>query len=102
MDATENHKITWGKTNRENEYKTTLGKNAVSIRCHTKYGEDEKKAIFYAMLLWNKEGENIDEYHGGITYTRYSLDSLFEAARRSTLKVEDTLDMILSELDTKK
>lgn len=99
VDATEAHKVTWEKVSRLNEYKTSFGKEAVSIQCRERHSEDGKIVTSYALLLWNKDGKNIDEYHGGIDATRYTLDFLFEAARRSNLKVEDTLDTILSKLE---
>lgn len=99
VDATENHKVTWEKVSRLNEYKTSFGKETVSIQCRERHGEDGKIVTSYALLLWNKDGKNIDEYTGGVAGTHYALESLFEAARRSNLKVEDTLDTILSKLE---
>lgn len=102
-DSTAKRKLVWEKTSRENEYQTAIGGNAISVLYHEKdfismtLNNDE---TYMSLLIWNNKGENIDEVR--IKEGKYDFDvlkELYDSARRSYMKVEETLDDILSNLD---
>lgn len=101
LEATEKRRITWETTKGSNEYKTAVGENSISVRsCETSGLPDNTKgSTYYSLFLWNKDGENIDMYDELQYYSYYSLKNLYEAARRANLKVEETLEEVLSELN---
>ena len=100
--ATELRKITWENTSGANEYQTIIGENSISVRYHEKtvFLVNVEDVTYYSLLLWNKEGKNIDELRaekGDHDY--YPLKKLYESARRACGRVEETLDDVLSRLD---
>ena len=46
----------------------------------------------------NKDDDIIDTYYGGSSYTRNEPEYLYDAARRSYFKVEETIDDMISNL----
>ena len=96
-------KISWEKTSGQNEYQAVIGKNSVSVKYHPAtdfpiMSEDGKDYV--SLLIWNSEGENIDELKADSSSFDYStLYNLYENARRACMKVEETLDEMMADLD---
>ena len=100
LDATEERRIKWETTSVSNEYQTVINKNMLSVRCFPSYdsfGNCSNKPG-YALHLKNTAGEIIDTYYGGSSYTRNESEYLYDAARRSYFKVEETIDDMISNL----
>lgn len=100
LDATAERKIKWEKINGSNEFQTVINKNTVSVHCSEHYvalGDCDDKTR-YSLHLKNKDGVIIDTYVGGNTCTRNEPEYLYEAARRSYYKVEETIDGLISKL----
>mgnify|MGYP007101854681 CR=1 FL=1 len=101
--ATTERKIEWEKTSGHNEYQAAIGGSAVSIRFNPAsdfpmLGEGNKDSV--SLLLWNSKGENIDEVkaeQGSFDYI--DLHSLYDSARRASLKVEETIDEMMAGLE---
>lgn len=99
--ATENRTISWERTSSPNEYQTIIGDNSISIRYHEKLGFiiNPSETTYVALLLWNKQGQNIDEVKedkGDFDFKL--LYNLYESARRASCNVDETLDEMLSQL----
>jgi hypothetical protein len=99
--STKERKITWVEGSAKNEYKAVIGKNSVSIKYNplTKESIIEEEAKGYVtMAIWNSKGVMIDVMKEGVDYYAFSLYSLYNSARRAYLKVEETVDEMISEL----
>ena len=105
QNATEERKITWEKTSSENGYFAEIGVNSVTVN----YIPGHSLAILggeiserVSLALRNKDGDVIDEVKAETNnYDFHSLYKLYESARRSCLKVEETIDEMLANLDKK-
>ena len=101
--STSERKISWEKTSGQNEYQAVIGKNSVSVKYHPAtdfpiMSEDGKDYV--SLLIWNSKGENIDEIKVPSSSFDYStLYNLYEKARRACMKVEETLDEMMADLD---
>ena len=97
--STRERKITWEKGRLYNEYKAAIGNNSVSIEYDSSIkGEGTRGSV--SLMIWNSKGENIDvirEYVNSSDY--FVLFNLYESARRACLKVEDTMDEMIAELE---
>lgn len=99
--STKERRITWVEGRVSNEYKAAIGKNSVSIKYNplTEESMIEEEAKGYVILaIWNSKGEIIDVMKEGVDFYAYSLYSLYKSARRSCLKVEETVDEMIAEL----
>lgn len=98
LDATAERRIKWEITNIPNEFQTIINKNTVTVQCyeHCDTSGNCDKSPRYSLHLINKDGVNIDNCVGGNSYTHNEPEFLYEAARRSYYKVEDTIDEMLS------
>ena len=58
------------------------------------------KASYVSLLLWNNVGVNIDEIKADTLNIDFSaLHTRDESARRASMKVEETIDKLLSQLE---
>ena len=58
------------------------------------------KASYVSLLLWNNVGVNIDEIRADTLNIDFStLHTLYESARRASMKVEETIDELLSQIE---
>lgn len=101
QEATDNRKLAWEKTSRENEYQAVVGDNSVSIKYHERNELDLfDKTSYVSLFLWNNVGVNIDEIKADTLNIDFSaLHTLYESARRASMKVEETIDELLSQLE---
>ncbi len=103
QSSTNERKITWEKASGQNEYQVAIGANSVSIKYHPASdfpiaGDDNIEYV--SLLIWNSQGENIDEVRANAGSFDYSsLHGLYESARRASMKVEETLDEMLASLE---
>lgn len=97
--STRERKIIWEKGRLYNEYKAAIGNNSVSIEYDPSIkGEGTRGSV--SLMIWNSKGENIDEIREYVSsYLFDALYNLYHSARRACLKVEDTLDEMISELE---
>ena len=97
--STRERKIIWEKGRLYNEYKAAIGNNSVSIEYDSSIkGEGTRGSV--SLMIWNSKGENIDEIREHVSsYLFDALYNLYHSARRACLKVEDTLDEMISELE---
>lgn len=94
--ATEGKEITWEHVKVQEGYRSAIGNNSVVIK--NRYGKDGSNTGV-SLLLYNDKGENIDEIWTGSNYVEFCcLHHLYECARRACLRVEETLDEMLSVL----
>lgn len=97
--STRERKIIWGKGRLYNEYKAAIGNNSVSIEYNPAIKEEDTNGSV-SLMIWNSKGENIDEIREYVSsYLFDALYNLYHSARRACLKVEDTLDEMISELE---
>ncbi len=99
IKGTELKKISWGITSRDTEYKVVLGSSMVTTDNWTNSGG--VKCIDIA--IWNSNGDKIS------SIVRRLIDSeqdeyneilrLYTLARDSYLKVDETIEEIMSQLD---
>ena len=100
QQATDKRAISWEKTSRANEYQTMIGNNSISVQYYEKadFVIDLENKTHVSLLLW-KDGTNIDEVRADMGETDYiTLQKLYDSARRSCMRVDETLDDILSQL----
>lgn len=106
LTLTSEERVEWEKTS-GNEYKVNIGNNYITILYHEAnpfvvIANAAPDKDFLKLLLWNQNGELIDEVKiekrdfGSTDYD--NLMALYVAARRSYGKVYDTLDSIISDL----
>jgi len=107
LTLTSEERVEWEKTS-GNEYKVNVGNNYITILYHEAspcivVANAAPDIDFLKLLLWNQNGELIDEVKiekrdfGSTDYD--NLMALYVAARRSYGKVYDALDNIIIELD---
>lgn len=110
ISLTDEGRIEWEKTS-GNEYKVGIGNNYISVLYHegsprSPYLITAPDVSFVKLLLWNQNGELLDEVkvenreYGSNDYEL--LRNLYIAARRSNGKVYEMLDAIITELDNAK
>ena len=101
-DSTVRGTVTWRKTSGKDEFKAAVGKNAVAVFWHEfdSYRiEPEDKEEYYAISIFNSSGQEIDDYRQYVKQNpKGEISALFEAARRSYYKIDQTIDEIISEL----
>ena len=106
LTLTSEERVEWEKTS-VNEYKVNIGNNYITIMYHEAspyivVANATPDNDFLKLLLWNQNGELIDEVKiekrdlGSTDYD--NLMALYVAARRSYGKVYDALDNIISDL----
>ena len=106
LTLTSEERVEWEKTS-GNEYKVNIGNNYITIMYHEAspyivVANATPDNDFLKLLLWNQNGELIDEVKiekrdlGSTDYD--NLMALYVAARRSYGKVYDALDNIISDL----
>ena len=107
LTLTSEERVEWEKTS-GNEYKVNIGNNYITILYHEAnpfvvIANAAPDKDFLKLLLWNQNGELIDEVKiekRDFASTDYdNLMALYVAARRSYGKVYDTLDSIISDLN---
>ena len=107
LTLTSEERVEWEKTS-GNEYKVNIGNNYITIMYHEAspyivVANATPDTDFLKLLLWNQNGELIDEVKiekrdfGSTDYD--NLMALYVAARRSYGKVYDALDNIISDLN---
>lgn len=106
IEATKDKRIDWQLSINKDEYKTNVGGNSISIKEHVydPYAifSDFDKETYAIMSISNISGKEIDSVKGSkeSSPSDYkTLSNLYEIAKRSYNKVDETLDNILKELD---
>lgn len=95
IKATQEKKITWTKTSGPNEYQTIIGSGAITT---DRWVVDNYGEVDFVIL--NENGEQIDyisAIQGEPDYT--CLSDLHQAAKRSYLKLDETIKEISDKLD---
>lgn len=96
--STRERKIIWEKGRLYNEYKAAIGNNSVSIEYNPAIKEEDTNGSV-SLMIWNSKGEIIDKIRAYSNYDVFdNLYRLYESARRSCLKVEETVDEMIAEL----
>lgn len=102
--GTKTKKIEWERTNRENEFMTRFGNGAITIGhwvgVDDSSGEPSNRTD---IAILSKTGESIDRFifDSGDAQGYRDLMNLHDAARRSHLRIDATLDEILNEIEVK-
>lgn len=103
--GTKENKLDWERTEREKEYMVKLSNGAITVDNWTSYDDDtgEESSLLDIGFL-SKNGEVIDRvvFSNNGDYKDYrELSNLHDAARRNHFKVDQTLDVILNEIERK-
>lgn len=94
--ATEQKKIVWEKTSRDNEYKSEIGASMVT----TDNWDSPDGVINVDFAIWNSNGVQVDTVQAEQGTPEYAeLKKLHTAARASYLKADDTIADILNHLN---
>lgn len=102
--GTKEKKIDWERTDRDREYMVKLGNGVVTIDSWVGHDEDSGEDQHLADIgFLSRSGEVIDRVtFSSSEYKDYrELINLHDAARRNNLKVDQTLDEILFEIERK-
>lgn len=94
--ATEQKKIAWEKTSRDNEYKSMIGSSMVT----TDNWDSPDGTMNVDFSIWNSNGVLVDTLQAGQGTLDYvDLMKLYTAARASYLKADETIADILEHLN---
>lgn len=99
IKATEQKKISWGKTSRDTEYKVVLGSSMVTT--DNWIADDGETCVDIA--IWNSNGDQIstlsftDSDSSQEDYMK--LLDLYNAAKNDYLKVDETISEIMRHLE---
>lgn len=102
--GTETKKIEWERTNREKELMTRFGSGAITIDKWPSIDDSTGEPCNRADITFlSKEGEIIDRFvfDDSSSEDYRQLMTLHDAARRSHLKIDATLEEILHEIESK-
>jgi len=90
-------RITWNRTSRPSEYQVNIGSGAIT----TDYWEDEQAGrLLVDFSIWNDQGEVIDTLSASEGEEDYVLiRKLYECAKRSYLKIDDTITDMMNHLN---
>lgn len=100
--ATQERKISWEKSSKENEYKVCIDNFMITVACPPELDPmiafmGEKQ--YASLAIWNAKGEKIDEIKAGPSSDDYGkLSELYNLAKREFNKIDEALDSIISKI----
>lgn len=97
IKGTQLKKITWEKTSRETEFKTTVDTSMITTDNWDAEGDN-----CVDLAIWNDRGERIDSIYateGEEDEDFKEIMKLYSVARAAYLRIDETISSILSHLD---
>lgn len=101
LDSTQENRIGWSKTSRQNEYSTDVGDYSITITSLSQSTFSLSKELNekFALSLINIDGEIVDLQILLPSDSDYNLIAdLYSQARFSYFKVDEVLDLLIEEL----
>ena len=103
LALTQNYRISWTETDKENEFLYATIKNSISIARVSRM-----LSVVYIITVYNSRGTAVDSLEtGSVRKDQFMmpapwnkvLSDLHEAARKSALNVEEELDILIAALE---
>jgi len=99
VEKTQRKQALWKKTSREDEYKISLGRGAVTT---DKWFDPDRRKNYLDFRIWNEDGSIIDSIEAASSELDdyMILNELHVAAKRAYYKVDETINDIRKLLDS--
>jgi hypothetical protein len=96
-EMTKDNKLTWEKTSRDSEYSCAFKSGKITIDL---WSEPESPFTFCDFMIYNENGDQIEHLLFDKKENDYELlETLYLIVNRKYLKVDETIEGIIKELD---